>query len=52
MSNRIACPRSQVHGYALFKDGKCAVIKYPVEGLSDDVAGRSFHHGEALGPAS
>eukprot|EP01025_Chloroclados_australasicus_P010239 TRINITY_DN1408_c0_g1_i1.p1 TRINITY_DN1408_c0_g1~~TRINITY_DN1408_c0_g1_i1.p1 ORF type:complete len:546 (-),score=66.46 TRINITY_DN1408_c0_g1_i1:926-2476(-) len=35
----------KVYGYALFKDGGEAVVKYPVEGYSEDVAGRSFHHG-------
>lgn len=35
----------QVYGYALFKNGKRAAIKYPTEGFSEDVAGRSFHHG-------
>lgn len=35
----------QVQGYAIFKDGKYAAVKYPTEGYSQDVAGRSFHHG-------
>lgn len=35
----------KVYGYALFKNGQDAVIKYPMEGYSSDVAGRSFHHG-------
>ena len=35
----------QVHGYAMYKDGSYAQVKYPTEGYSDDVAGRSFHHG-------
>mmetsp|Transcript_3063 Transcript_3063/g.7681 ORF Transcript_3063/g.7681 Transcript_3063/m.7681 type:complete len:513 (-) Transcript_3063:644-2182(-) len=35
----------KVYGYALFKNNKCAAVKYPVEGFSEDVAGRSFHHG-------
>ncbi|GMH45793.1 hypothetical protein BSKO_13756 [Bryopsis sp. KO-2023] len=35
----------KVYGYALFKDGQDCVIKYPTEGMSEDVAGRSFHHG-------
>lgn len=35
----------KVYGYALFKNGKRAAIKYPTEGFSEDVAGRSFHHG-------
>jgi squalene monooxygenase len=34
-----------VLGYALFKDGKDACVKYPTEGFDEDVAGRSFHHG-------
>lgn len=36
----------QVYGYALFKNDGKAVVKYPMEGQSADVAGRSFHHGE------
>lgn len=35
----------QVHGYALYKDGQYAPVKYPTDGYSSDVAGRSFHHG-------
>lgn len=35
----------QVHGYALYKDGIYAPVKYPTDGYSSDVAGRSFHHG-------
>lgn len=35
----------QVHGYALYKDGTYAPVKYPTDGYSSDVAGRSFHHG-------
>jgi hypothetical protein len=35
----------QVYGYALYKSGKYACVKYPMEGYSEDVAGRSFHHG-------
>eukprot|EP00798_Chlamydomonas_sp_ICE-L_P022067 gene22067-29132_t len=35
----------KVYGYALFKNGKSAVVKYPTEGHDPDVAGRSFHHG-------
>ncbi len=34
-----------MYGYALFKDSKEAVVAYPMEGYSKDVAGRSFHHG-------
>jgi squalene monooxygenase len=29
----------------MFKEGKEAKVAYPTEGLGDDVAGRSFHHG-------
>ncbi|WIA08305.1 hypothetical protein OEZ85_007748 [Tetradesmus obliquus] len=35
----------KVHGYAIYKDGKYAAVRYPTEGYSADVAGRSFHHG-------
>ncbi|XP_024538071.1 squalene epoxidase 3 [Selaginella moellendorffii] len=35
----------RVHGYALFKDGRDAKVGYPLKGRSEDVAGRSFHHG-------
>lgn len=35
----------KVYGYAMFKSGKQAAVKYPMEGYSPDVAGRSFHHG-------
>mmetsp|Transcript_26909 Transcript_26909/g.58754 ORF Transcript_26909/g.58754 Transcript_26909/m.58754 type:complete len:505 (-) Transcript_26909:910-2424(-) len=38
----------KVYGYALFKNGKSAVVKYPIEGLPLDVAGRSFHHGRFI----
>jgi squalene monooxygenase len=38
----------KVHGYALFKNGGSAVVKYPTEGFSADVAGRSFHHGRFI----
>jgi squalene monooxygenase len=34
-----------VYGYALYKNGRYACVKYPVEGHGPDVAGRSFHHG-------
>ena len=37
---------SQVYGYALIKNGRYAKVAYPMEGYSDDVAGRSFHHGQ------
>lgn len=36
----------QVFGYALIKNDRCAKVAYPMDGYSDDVAGRSFHHGE------
>uniref|UniRef100_A0A061QZC0 Squalene monooxygenase n=1 Tax=Tetraselmis sp. GSL018 TaxID=582737 RepID=A0A061QZC0_9CHLO len=35
----------KVYGYALFKNGRIATVKYPLDELSDDVAGRSFHNG-------
>ena len=35
----------QVKGYCMFKDGREAKVDYPTEGLGDDIAGRSFHHG-------
>ncbi|KAI8470182.1 MAG: SE-domain-containing protein [Monoraphidium minutum] len=35
----------KVYGYALYKAGRYACIKYPMDGYSPDVAGRSFHHG-------
>eukprot|EP00877_Chromochloris_zofingiensis_P011908 jgi/Chrzof1/6971/Cz02g06030.t1 len=35
----------KVYGYALYKDGNYACVEYPMEGYSQDVAGRSFHHG-------
>ncbi|KAG2429450.1 hypothetical protein HYH02_014032 [Chlamydomonas schloesseri] len=38
----------KVHGYALFKGERQAVVRYPVEGYSADVAGRSFHHGRFI----
>mmetsp|Transcript_8173 Transcript_8173/g.20930 ORF Transcript_8173/g.20930 Transcript_8173/m.20930 type:complete len:529 (-) Transcript_8173:52-1638(-) len=35
-----------VFGYAIFKEGAVATVKYPLEGHhSQDVAGRSFHNG-------
>jgi squalene monooxygenase len=34
-----------VHGYCIFKDDSEAVIGYPMEGMTSDVAGRSFHNG-------
>ncbi|KIZ01653.1 squalene monooxygenase [Monoraphidium neglectum] len=37
--------QQEVYGYALYKNGRYACIKYPMEGLGPDVAGRSFHHG-------
>lgn len=38
----------KVYGYALFKNNKSAVVKYPLELYSEDVAGRSFHHGRFI----
>lgn len=40
----------KVRGYCMFKDGKEAKVAYPVEGLgfTQDVAGRSFHHGRFI----
>ncbi|EFJ48412.1 hypothetical protein VOLCADRAFT_74714 [Volvox carteri f. nagariensis] len=38
----------KVYGYALFKNGNHAVVRYPIEGYSADVAGRSFHHGRFI----
>lgn len=38
----------KVYGYALYKNGRYACIKYPMEGYSADVAGRSFHHGRFI----
>lgn len=35
----------QVQGYCMFKDGREAKVAYPTDGMGDDVAGRSFHHG-------
>lgn len=35
----------KVRGYAIIKGDNHAQVKYPTEGYSDDVAGRSFHHG-------
>ncbi|KAF5835297.1 SE-domain-containing protein [Dunaliella salina] len=35
----------KVYGYALIKNGQCVKLGYPMEGYTDDVAGRSFHHG-------
>eukprot|EP00882_Tetradesmus_deserticola_P008468 GHRQ01008931.1.p1 GENE.GHRQ01008931.1~~GHRQ01008931.1.p1 ORF type:complete len:269 (+),score=81.44 GHRQ01008931.1:213-1019(+) len=36
---------TKVHGYAIYKNGKYAAVRYPTEGYTADVAGRSFHHG-------
>lgn len=38
----------KVFGYALFKDGRDAKVGYPLEGMSADVAGRSFHNGRFI----
>lgn len=35
----------KVHGYCLYKKENEAVIGYPMEGMTSDVAGRSFHNG-------
>ena len=35
----------KVFGYAMYKDDGEAVIKYPLSGQGEDVAGRSFHNG-------
>ncbi len=35
----------QVFGYALYKNGHYACVKYPTAGFDGDVSGRSFHHG-------
>ncbi|PRW45481.1 arginine--tRNA chloroplastic mitochondrial-like isoform X2 isoform B [Chlorella sorokiniana] len=35
----------KVKGYCMFKEGREAKVDYPTEGLGDDIAGRSFHHG-------
>ena len=37
-----------VQGYCLFKGDAEAKLMYPLEGLGDDVAGRSFHHGRFI----
>ena len=44
-SPRLHPCRAQVFGYALYKNGEFACVKYPMEGYAHDVAGRSFHHG-------
>jgi hypothetical protein len=43
--HHITSHHDQVFGYALYKNGRYASIKYPIEGYGLDVAGRSFHHG-------
>ncbi len=35
----------KVYGYCMFKNGEEAKVGYPLKGMGDDVAGRSFHHG-------
>lgn len=35
----------KVYGYCMFKDGEEAKVGYPLEGMGEDIAGRSFHHG-------
>lgn len=37
-----------VQGYCLFKNGKEALMQYPLDGMGPDVAGRSFHHGRFI----
>ena len=34
-----------MYGYALFKNDKFTVINYPSEGFTEDVTGKTFHHG-------
>jgi len=43
--NRPKPQPNQVYGYALYKNGRYACIKYPTEGYDVGMAGRSFHHG-------
>ncbi|GAV57995.1 SE domain-containing protein/NAD_binding_8 domain-containing protein [Cephalotus follicularis] len=38
----------RVFGYALFKDGKNALLSYPLEKFHSDVSGRSFHNGRFI----
>jgi squalene monooxygenase len=35
----------KVYGYCMFKNGEEAKVGYPLQGMGEDVAGRSFHHG-------
>ena len=35
----------KVYGYCMFKNGEEAKVGYPLKGMGEDVAGRSFHHG-------
>lgn len=36
---------SQVYGYCMFMDGRQAKVAYPMQGMAEDIAGRSFHNG-------
>jgi squalene monooxygenase len=36
---------TEVHGYCMFKAGKEARVKYPLDQTGNSVAGRSFHNG-------
>ncbi|XP_073122708.1 squalene monooxygenase SE1-like [Henckelia pumila] len=38
----------RVFGYALYKDGKNAMLSYPLEKFRSDVSGRSFHNGRFI----
>ncbi|KAE9597112.1 hypothetical protein Lal_00007818 [Lupinus albus] len=38
----------KVFGYALSKDGKDAMLSYPLEKFSSDVSGRGFHNGRFI----
>eukprot|EP00803_Ostreobium_quekettii_P006586 evm.model.scf_4173.1 EVM.evm.TU.scf_4173.1 scf_4173:1970-8011(-) len=35
----------KIYGYCIFKEGRELLVNYPLDSLSDDVAGRSFHNG-------
>ncbi|KAH7529547.1 hypothetical protein ACOSP7_010470 [Xanthoceras sorbifolium] len=38
----------RVFGYAIFKDGESAQLRYPLEKFHSDVSGRSFHNGRFI----
>ncbi|XP_073030117.1 squalene monooxygenase SE1-like [Primulina eburnea] len=38
----------RVFGYALYKDGRNAMLSYPLEKFHSDVSGRSFHNGRFI----